>query len=77
MPAQQRRRLDEERPPSRPRQQLAERRQQHTIGRPQARPPDLAPQHLQLMPQDQDLKLFDRSERPNRISSSNRRRATQ
>jgi hypothetical protein len=57
MPAQQRRWLDQERTPL-PRQQLAARRQQHTIGRPQARPPHLAPQHLQLMPQHQDLKLL-------------------
>ncbi len=51
-------RLDQERHPSRPRHQLAERRQQDTIGRPQTRPPNLAPQHLQLMPQHQDLKLL-------------------
>jgi len=57
MPAQQRRWLDQERPPA-PRQHLAERRQQDTIGRPQTRPPDLPPQHLQLMPQHQDLKLL-------------------
>jgi hypothetical protein len=44
--------------PSLPRHQLAERRQQDTIGRPQTRPPNLAPQYLQLMPQHQDLKLL-------------------
>jgi hypothetical protein len=57
MPAQQRRRLQQERPLP-PRRQLAERRQQDTIGRPQPWPPDLTPQHLQLMPQHQDLKLL-------------------
>src|SRR6266508_3243707 len=66
MPAQQRRRLNQERAPA-PRQQLAERRQQDPIGRPQARPPDLAPQHLQLMPQHQDLKLL----RPLRTTKEN------
>ena len=66
MPAQQRRRLNQERPPP-PRQDLAERRQQDTIGRPQARPPDLAPQHLQLMPKHQDLKLL----RPLRTTKQN------
>jgi hypothetical protein len=57
MPAQQRRRLDQERATPPPRQQLAA-RQQDTIGRPQPRTPNLAPQHLQLMPQHQDLKLL-------------------
>jgi hypothetical protein len=67
MPAQQRRWLNQERatPPSR--QQLAERRQQDTIGRAQAGPPDLAPQHLELMPQHQDLKLI----RPLRTTKQN------
>src|SRR6266508_5721044 len=55
------------RPPPRLRQQLAERSKQHTIGRPQARPPHLAPQHLQLMPQHQDLKLL----RPLRTTKKN------
>jgi hypothetical protein len=67
MPAQQRRWLDQERAPPLPRQQLAERRQQDTIGRPQPRPPDLAAQHLQLMPQHQDLKLL----RPLRTTKKN------
>ena len=49
------------------RQQLAERRQQRTIGRPQARPADLAPQHLQLMPQHEHLELL----RPLRASKEN------
>jgi hypothetical protein len=57
MPAQQRRRLQQERPLP-PRRQLAERRQQDTIGRPHPWPPDLTPQDLQLMPQHQDLKLL-------------------
>src|SRR5207247_1246747 len=67
MPAQKCRRLDEERPPSRLRKHLAERRQQGTIGRPQARPTDLAPQHLQLMPQHEDLDLL----RPLRTTKEN------
>ena len=67
VPAQQRRRLDQERPPPLPRQQLAERRQQDTIARAQARPPELAPQHVQLMPQHQDLKLL----RPLRTTKQN------
>src|SRR5918995_208705 len=67
MPAQKCRRLDEERPPSRLRQHLAERRQQGTIGRPQARPADLAPQYLQLMPQHEDLDLL----RPLRTTKEN------
>ena len=58
MPAKKRRRLDEERLSARSRQHLAERRQQGTIGRPQARPSDLTPQHLQLMPKDEDLNLL-------------------
>ncbi len=70
MPAQQRRWLDQERAPPLPRQQLAERRQQDTIGRPQPRPPDLAAQHLQLMPQHQDLKLVRPLRTTKRISSS-------
>lgn len=40
------------------RQHLVERRQQGTIRGPQARPADLAPQHLQLMPQHEDLDLL-------------------
>src|SRR5919198_735270 len=56
MPAQQRRRLHQER--ARPRRQLTKRREQNTIGRSQARPPDLPAQHLQLVPQDQDLELL-------------------
>jgi hypothetical protein len=67
MPAQQRRRLDQERAMPPPRQQLVERRQQDTIGRPQPRPPDLAPQHLQLMPQHRNLKLL----RPLRTTKQN------
>jgi hypothetical protein len=58
MSAKKRRRLDEERLPARSRQRLAERRQQSTIGRPQALPRDLTPQHLQLMPKNEDLHLF-------------------
>src|SRR5205823_1909659 len=42
-------------------------RQQGTIGRPQARPADLAPQHLQLMPQQEDLDLL----RPLRTTKEN------
>jgi hypothetical protein len=65
MPAQKRRRLDQER--ARPRQQPAERRQQDPIGRPQTRPTYLAPQHLQLMPQHQDLHFL----RPLRTTKQN------
>src|SRR6266511_677918 len=67
MPAEKRRRLDKERPSSRLRQHLAERRQQGTIGRPQARAADLAPQHLKLMPQHEDLDLL----RPLRTTKEN------
>ncbi len=67
MPAEKCRRLDKERPPSRPRQHLAERRQQDTIGRPQARTADLTPQHLQLMPQHEYLDLL----RPLRTTKEN------
>src|SRR6266545_2265068 len=67
MPAQQCRRLDQNRPPPFAWQQLAERRQQHTICRAQARTPNLAPQHLQFMPQHQDLKLL----RPLRTTKEN------
>src|SRR6266545_6845924 len=65
MPAQKRRRLDQER--ARPRQQPAECSQQDTIGRPQTRPTYLAPQHLQLMPQHQDLHFL----RPLRTTKQN------
>jgi hypothetical protein len=41
-----------------PGQQLAQRRQQHTISRPQARPTDLPPEHLQLMSKNEDLYLL-------------------
>ena len=58
MPAKERRRLNEERPPARSRQQLAERRQQRTIGRANARAANLTPEHLQLMPKDEDLDLL-------------------
>jgi len=37
---------------------LAERRQHDTVGRPQLWPRDLTPQHLQLVPQQQDLHLL-------------------
>src|SRR6266540_4325870 len=65
MPAQKRRRLDQER--ARPRQKPAECSQQDTIGRPQTRPTYLAPQHLQLMAQHQDLHLL----RPLRTTKQN------
>jgi hypothetical protein len=67
MPAEKCRRLDEDRPPSRLRQHLAERRQQGTISRPQARPADLAPQHHKLMPQHEYLDLL----RPLRTTKEN------
>src|SRR6266511_1451005 len=65
MPAQKRRRLDQER--ARPRQKPAECSQQDTIGRPQTRPTYLAPQHLQLMAQHQDLHFL----RPLRTTKQN------
>jgi hypothetical protein len=49
--------LDQVGPPF-PRQQLAERPQERTIGRPQTRPPELPPQYVQLMSQHHDLKLL-------------------
>jgi hypothetical protein len=67
MPAEKCRRLDEERPPPRLRQDLAERGQQETVGRPQARPTDLASQHLKLMRQHEDLHLL----RPLRTTKEN------
>jgi hypothetical protein len=67
MPAEKRRRLDEEGPPSRFRQHLVERRQQGTIDRPQTRPADLTAQHLQLMPQHENLDLS----RPLRTTKEN------
>jgi hypothetical protein len=56
MPAQQRRRLDQQR--TRTRQRLAERGEHDTVGWARLRPGDLTPQHLQLVPQQQDLDLL-------------------
>jgi hypothetical protein len=58
MPSKKRRGLDEERLPACSRQHLAERRQEGAIGGSQAWASDLTPQHLQLMPKNEDLHLF-------------------
>jgi len=56
MPPQKRRRLEQQRP--RTRQRLAERGEYDTVGWARLRPGDLTPQHLQLVPQKQDLRLL-------------------
>jgi hypothetical protein len=56
MPAQQRRRLDKQR--ADPRQRLVERGEYDTVGWARLRPCDLTAQHLQLVPQKQDLRLL-------------------
>jgi Domain of unknown function (DUF4132) len=58
MPAQQRRWLDKKRSPPRLRQNPGERSQHRTVGQPHARSTDLAPEHVQLMPQHKDLHLL-------------------
>jgi hypothetical protein len=56
MPAQKRRRLEQQRTPLR--QCLAERGEYDPVGWARLRPGDLTPQHLQLMPQQQNLRLL-------------------
>jgi hypothetical protein len=58
MRAKQRRRLDQKRLPPRSRQNPAQRRQQGAVGRPEPRASDLALEHVQLMPKDEDLHLL-------------------
>jgi hypothetical protein len=56
MPTQQRRRLEQQR--TRTRQRLAERGEHDPVGGPQLRPRHLTAEHLQLVPQQQDLHLL-------------------
>jgi hypothetical protein len=58
VPAQKRRRRDKQGRPRWPRQRPAQRRQQHTVGRPQLRPSHLALQDLQLVAQHKNLELL-------------------
>jgi hypothetical protein len=58
MPAKQRLRLDQERPPRSARQHPAQHGQQKPVARRELRPPHLPPQHRQLVPQHQDLELL-------------------
>jgi hypothetical protein len=58
VPAQQRRRLEQERAPHLPRQNAAERREQGTIRRLEPRASDLTPEHVQLVAQDENLDLL-------------------
>ena len=59
MPAQQRRRRDQEGGPALPRQEPGQRGQDQAIGRRVARPGNLAVQHRQLVAQDGDLDVLD------------------
>ena len=59
MPAKQRGRGDEKRPPARSRQQPASCSQEDSIGRTQLRPRNLTAQHRQLVPEHDDLEFFE------------------
>ena len=59
MPAKQRRRCDDKRPPARSRQQPAGGSKEDSIGRPQPRPSNLTAQHRQLVAKHHDLQLLE------------------
>ena len=77
MPAQEGRRLYQERPPQRSRQHLTERRQHTTIGGLDARARDLAPEHVQLVPENEDLQFLRPLTASAKPTSSSRRRSDQ
>jgi hypothetical protein len=58
VPTQECRRLDEKRPLAQSWQGLVQRRQQDAIGRLNTWASNLAPEHLQLVPQNEDLHLL-------------------
>jgi hypothetical protein len=58
VPAQQRRRGDQEDPPTIPGQQLRQHRQDHAVARRIPRPGQLSAQHGELVPQHGDLYLL-------------------
>lgn len=73
MPAQKRRRLEQQR--TRTRQRLAERGEYDTVGWARLQPGDLTAQHLQFVPQQQDLRLlslFRASEQEHQLEVSTR-----
>jgi hypothetical protein len=58
-------------------QRAAQRGQQHPVGRPQPRPRDLTPHHMQLVRSTRISSSFDRPERRRNTTSPSRLRSTQ